>query len=336
LGDDQGSELGVRSRLEALYAVIRQQQAHYAQALDWARRAEAHAAQSGDLAAEAEAMQAVLQAQGMLDGTFDTAYAKRGVELFERTGDRAGHSRALNNLAMLSWMDGRGAEALETFRRAEQLATEAGDAANAAAYQYNVGDVLLRLGFLTEAQELLSALLPVLHSFSFDDVAASATRALGTAIALSGGIEDGTELLHRARGRFEDLGERVEVVETDSALALVMLEGGDSQAAAALARTGAQRAEALDAVHLLPALLRLEGGARSDLGDVGEARTALDRALELAERHSRVERGFVLAELSRLADRTGAADEARRLTEAAETAFAELGYVGSHRYPRAT
>jgi class 3 adenylate cyclase/tetratricopeptide (TPR) repeat protein len=333
LGEKPGTHLAARSSLEAMYAGIRQQQGRYQEALGWARRAERHAAESGDPAAQAEAMQAVLQAQAMLDGTFDTEYAKRGLVLYERIGDRAGQSLALNNLGMLAWMDGRGLEALETFRRAEQVATEAGDMANAAGYRNNVGDVLVRLGRLREAQRLLSELLPVLRSYSLDDAAACATRALGTAIALAGSADEGMELLARARDRLEELAEPVEVVETDAALGLVLLSRGDPEAAVTVARTAAQRAEALDAVHLLPSLLRLEGAALSDLGEFADARSVLDRALKLSDRHSRVERGFVLAELSRVEARDGSSAAAEDFAVQADAAFAELGFAGSDRYP---
>ncbi len=59
------------------------------------------------------------------------------------------------------------------------------------------------------------------------------------------------------------------------------------------------------------------------------------RALEIADKHSRGERGFVLAELGRLEHRLGRRDAAADYAERAGTALVELGYAGSERYPMA-
>ncbi len=335
LGDTaDDAHLAARSRIEGLYAVMRQEQGRYREALRWARRAEQHAQQSGDPAARAEALQAVLGSLTMLGDLSDTSFAQEAVALYEQMGDRAGQSRALNNLALFAWLDGRGLEALDMFRRAARLATEAGDTVKAAAAGYNVGDVLLRLGRLDEAQQLLSELLPVLRSVALEDFAAAATRALGATIALAGRMDEGGEMMRRARARLEELGEPAEVVETDAAIAWTQLEHGDAADAARVAASAASRAEELDAGWLLAWLLRLQGAALSDMGNTDEARALLGRALDLADRHCRIERGFVLAELARLSGRSGSGAETVFLAQRAEAAFDELGFVGSPRYPR--
>ena len=131
-----------------------------------------------------------------------------------------------------------------------------------------------------------------------------------------------------------ELGEPAEVVETDGGIAMGLLASGDLQAASDLAADAASRAIALDAGYLLPWLLRIQGAAQSDLAKLEEAESTLLLALEVANSHSRVERGFILAELGTLARRMGNLDEAldRELESAA--AFDELGFVGSRRYPR--
>ncbi len=331
LRDTDPAQRAARSRIESFYAVVRHAQGRYRDALSWARRAEADARSSGDLAAQAEALQAVLSASAMLGDTSHASSAQEAIALYARLGDRSGQSRALNNLAMLTWMDGCGSEALEMFRQAQQLATDAGDAVKAAAAEYNVADALLRLGRADEARTLLTALVPLLRSVGLEEYAATATRALGTAMALTGARQEGTELLHRARARLDELGEPAEVLEADAALAWAALEAGEPADAATVAAAAVRRAEGLGIVELLPWLLRLQAAARADLGESAEAQPLLHRALELAGTHSRVERGFVLAELSRLA---GSPDEAADYARRAEAAFAEFGFVGSRRYPR--
>ena len=334
LSENDEEHQSVRARIEAFYAITRQAQGRFRDAHKWARRAEADARSSGDLAAQAEALQAAFSALAMLGDTSHTASAREAIDAYEQLGDRAGQSRALNNLAMLAWLDGRGIEALAMFGQAQSLATDAGDAVKAAAAEYNVGDVLLRIGRVEEARALFSELIPVLRSVGLEDYAVTATRALGTAMALTGQPDEGADLIHRARARLIELGEQAEVLETDAALAWTALEAGNAEQAAALATDAAQRAESLDIVHLLPWLLRLRGAALADLGQRADAFETLQRARRLADMHSRVELGFVLAELSGVCRWLGTPQQAEEFADAAETAFAQLGFVGTRRYPR--
>jgi tetratricopeptide (TPR) repeat protein len=334
LSETDDRHRAARARFEAFYAITRQAQGRYRDALEWARRAEADARSASDLAAQAEALQAVFSAQAMLGDASHAASAREAVSVYEVLGDRAGQSRALNNLAMLAWLDGRGVEALDTFRAAQRLASDAGDAVKAASAEYNVGDVLLKMGRLDEARVLFSELIPVLRSVGLEEYAATAARALGTAMALTGRAEEGTDLLHRARTRLRELGDPAEVLETDAALAWTALETGHAELAAVLAAEAAQRAESSELVQLLPWLLRLRGAALADLGQPTAAFEALQRALRLAGTHSRVELGFVLAELSRVCGRIGSMEHAAEYARLAEAALEQLGFVGSTRYPR--
>jgi tetratricopeptide (TPR) repeat protein len=334
LSDTEQGHRAARARIEAFYAITRHAQGRYRDALEWASRAEADARSSGDLAAQAEALQAVFTAQAMLGDASHAASAREVIGLYERLGDHAGQSRALNNLGMLAWLDGRGVEALEMFRQAQRLATDAGDVVKAAAIEYNVGDVLLRIGCVDEARRLFSELVPVLRSVGLEDYAATATRGLGTAMALGGRPDEGTDLLRRARTQLVEFGESAEVLETDAAFAWVALEAGHAEQAATLAAEAVRHAESRDVIQLLPWLLRLRGAALADLGERAAAFETLQRALELARTHSRVELGFVLAELSRVCRTHGLPKQAQEYARAAETAFEQLGFVGSCRYPR--
>jgi tetratricopeptide (TPR) repeat protein len=334
-GDDSPESLSVRSMLEGAYAVVRGEQGRFRDALRWAQRSEEHARASGDDRALADALSAVHGAYSLLGREPDQPYGEQALALYEKVGDRVGMSRALNNLGFLAWQEGRGAESLEMFQRAAVLADEAGDTGGAASTRYNVGDVLLRLGRVEEAEDLLEDLLPVLHAMEVEDFHAAARRALGLALVLGEDRFTGRVMLEEARETLESLGEPAEVVETDAARVTAMLLDGDVDDAVALADDAIGRAEALDAGYLVPWLRRLRGAALSDAGRLDEARQELELALHLAEESSRVERGFVLAELARTARRAGRDGDAERHAAAAERAFAELGFVGGPRYERA-
>ncbi|TWP37429.1 AAA and adenylate/guanylate cyclase domain-containing protein [Leekyejoonella antrihumi] len=322
----------IRSRLEGAYAVVRENQGRYRAALSWARKAEQHAEQSGDAAARAVALEAVHGAMSMLGMPSDRPYGRLALELYEQLGDRTGQSRALNNIAVLSWIQGLGVEALELFRRAETVATAAGDTAGAAASTYNIGDVLLRLGRVDEAAAVLRPLVPQLEALDIADFHAAARRALGLATVLVGRHDEGRRLLDAARAQLVQLGETAEVLETDASIAFALLADGQGGAAARLAREAARRADSLDAGQLLPWLLRLEGAGLCDVGRLDEAETILGEAMDLAQSLNRVELGFIVAELARLARRRGDLASAGELDERSTTMFAELGYVRVGRY----
>ncbi len=333
-GLDDPASLTARSRLEGVYAVVREIQGRYRDALTWARSAVLHAEQSGDAAAQADALEAVHGAMSMLGIEPDRPYGEEALALYESLGDRVAQSRALNNLAVLAWIQGRGSEALEMFRRAQVVAAEAGDTVGAAETDYNIGDVLLRLGRAAEAETLLRGLVPVLQALGAEGFLASARRALAMALVLEGDVEEGQSQLAQVRGMFVDFGEPAEVAETDGGIAMGLLAGGELQAASDLAADAVSRAIALDAGYLLPWLLRIQGAAQSDLALLEDAESTLLLALEVANSHSRVERGFILAELATLARRMGSADEALQRELESAAAFDELGFVGSRRYPR--
>jgi class 3 adenylate cyclase/tetratricopeptide (TPR) repeat protein len=326
--------LTARSRLKGIYATVREAQGRYREAHDWARRAQVDAERSGDPVALADALEAVHVALSMQGKESDEPYGERALALYERVGDRVGQSRALNNLAVLAWIQGRGSEALEMFQRAEVLAAEAGDTVGAAATRYNIGDVLVRLGRSSEAEDLLRALVPVLQSLGVQDFLAACRRALGVALVLQGDADSGRTLLDQARVMFVDLGESAEVVETDAAIALALLAEGQPEAARMLAAEASAQAFALDAGYLLPWLLRLHGAALVDLDRADEAETVLAEALRSAQIQSRIEVGFVLAEQARAASARGDDGAALERARASEDAFDVLGFVGSTRYPR--
>ncbi len=274
----------------------------------WARRAEADA-RSSVISLRRPRRCRRSSAHRPCSATRHTAAsAREAIGVYEELGDRAGQSRALNNLAMLAWLDGRGIEALEMFGQAQRLATDAGDAVKAAAAEYNVGDVLLRIGRLEEARELFSELIPVLRSVGLEDYAVdgepraghgdgtdwSAGRGHGPAPPRpypvgrtgrpGGGSRDRRRpRLDSARNRAGRAGSRARRRRPPSARNRWTSSSCCRGSCGCAARHS-----------LISANERLHSRHCSGLGS-------------LAETHSRVELGFVLAELSRVCRRLGSA-----------------------------
>jgi class 3 adenylate cyclase/tetratricopeptide (TPR) repeat protein len=323
-----------RSRLAGLYAVVRQNQGHYRDSIGWGRRAEADALAAGDRRALADAYEALHGSSSMLGVEQEQPYGELALALYEELGDQAAQSTALNNLAVLAWLEGRGRDALPMFERAEAAAVEAGDTLGAASSRFNVGDVLLRQGRLAEARAILADLLPVFRSLGAEDFHATTLRALGLVQVHHGELASGQGMLVRAREALELLGLSAEVTETDAALAEALLTAGSPAAAATVAEAAVQRAESLGAGYLLPTLHRLRGAALLDSGRVDAAEECLDRALRACESQGQIERGFILAELARVATAREDGNRALELAGSSELALAALGFVGSPRYPR--
>jgi tetratricopeptide (TPR) repeat protein len=334
LEDVEGTPaLAARSRLEGVAAVVRESQGRYRDAITWAQQAEVDATAAHDEPALAEALEALHASYTLQGQPQDRPYGKLALSLYEQLGDLVGQSRALNNLAVAAWIEGRGVEVLEMLRRSEDVAVVAGDTLGAASSRFNIADLLLRQGRLDEAEDILRELVPVLRGLGALDFATSAMRTLGLVLVQSHRATEGRELFAEARRVQGELGLAIEVVETDAALAEALLADHDPKSAADLAADAGRRAESLGARHLLPTLLRIQGAALREAGDLVGAGSCLHQALAACHIEGGADLGFVLAELAALAQSTG--DEAAAADRALQSqrALAALGFVGSARYP---
>ena len=300
----------------------------------WGRRAESTATAAGDRQALADAFEALHTAYAFLGVEAERPYGDLALELYVELEDRAAESIALNNLALAAYLEGRGPVAFALFERAEAAASEAGDTLGAASSRFNLGDVLLHQGRLDEARVLLRALVPVLRSLGADDFVASAQASLGLVLAESGAVDEGRALLAEARATLVGLGQAAEVVATDTLLAEALLVSGDAVGAEALAGSAWLAADSLDAGYLQPTLQRLHGAALLEQGRLDDAEQQLTSALASCEQQGQIERGFILAELARVAVARGDAPAAVRLTTESRAALDALGHVGTPRYPR--
>ena len=324
--------LALRARLEVKYAEVRQKQGHYREAIRWARAAESTAKAAADTEALAEAYVAIHNSLMMSGDEPSLPYGQRALALFEELEDRESQSIVLNNLAADAWFDGRGPEALAMFEQARDAASEVGDTLGGAASEHNIGDVLLRQGRLAESLAVQRRLLDVFKGLGNDELWASSLRLLGLATARLGDRESGLRDVVRARTVLEEIGLPVQVVETESVLIEILLDGGQAHEALTHATEGIARAEALSAGYLLSTLRRLAGVAHLEMGDFESAEVELNVALSECAVHGALERGFILAELARVAEHSNP-EAATDLRTRSAADLAALGFVGSERYP---
>lgn len=326
--DESQAAAAERARLGCAYARCREFQGRYGDAVAWGARAEEMARLARDTRALAEAYEAMHSASSMAGFAQDRPYGQLALGLFEDLGDREGQSRALNNLGVLAWFEGRGAEALDMFERSAKAALSAGDTLGAAATEHNVGDVLLRQGRLDAAERVLTPLVAVFRGMGSEDNRASTVRWLGLAAVRGGRLKAGGDLIAEARDCFVRLGLAAEVVETDTAVVEMMLVSEDAEGARDLAGEAIHRAEDLDAGYLLPLLHRLRGMAFVALGQNQAAFDEFTEALRQCDTQGAAESGPILAELARAMD--GIDDRAcADLRHRSRRALKDLGHVST-------
>jgi len=120
-----------------------------------------------------------------------------------------------------------------------------------------------------------------------------------------------------------------EVLDADVAIAEGLLLQGSYLEAVELVERCAVTADQVGARMVLPTVYRVLGFAHLSLGRYGEARLALDRALDLSSGQDlQHERGFVLLGLSQLARAEGD-PRAVRLERESARALADLGVVAA-------
>jgi tetratricopeptide (TPR) repeat protein len=207
----------------------------------------------------------------------EAVHSELALEVYVREGDPEREAMVLNNLGMFRYWEGRWAEAVELYERAAEASERAGDAWSAAYGDCNVGEVLSDQGRLEEAEERLRRARRVWSGTEDDQGVAFTSLLLGRLAARAGREEDARELLEGVAETFRRLGIPGDAALADAYLAEARLLAGAGAEALALADRALEDPAAPRAT-----LLRVRGAALALLGREGEARAALDDALEEA------------------------------------------------------
>ena len=128
--DDAEDDLPVqrqRAQLLAWYGWFCGEQGHHARAMTWCSRAIAQAEQAGDKEALANALIVLDWARMELGTLEDPTNTERALALMEELGDLGGQARVLNSLAIYVYFRGGWDDALDIYRRAEEMARRAGN-----------------------------------------------------------------------------------------------------------------------------------------------------------------------------------------------------------------
>ncbi len=331
LSDPQARRLD--SRLLVDTAMIRQWQGRNGDAQHACEAAIAAAESSGARDVLARALQ-LLDAADVARGRFDSEpWAERSLAIWEELGELGWQAKALNQLGIRAYFEGRWADALAYYRRAAQTFDRVGDQWNAAIAACNVGEILSDQGHYAESDDVARPALRVLQASGALSETAFALSVLGRTAARVGRVAEARDLLDAAKAGYLRAGERGEALSTDVRIAECLVLAGQNAAAEALAADLAAQAAARGMAAEAAALDRLRGYLLAQQGQPGPAAEALEASLVSARQRSALyDQALSLDALIRLARHAGQpASQARTAARAA--LFGRLGVVATAAFP---
>jgi class 3 adenylate cyclase/tetratricopeptide (TPR) repeat protein len=266
-----------RARLIADLAGIRQRQGRYRDAERLCREAISEAKATGELLAEARACYTLDWALVELARPDEAVYSARALEIYRALGDNEHESKVLNNLGGLAYWRGRWDEAVALYRQAGARSKAAGNPADVAYTDCNVGEILSDQGHLEEAARHLQRARRVWTSTGDRQGAAYAAALLGRLRVRAGEISDGLALLTQAAKDMRGFGLQQYAEFADALVAEGEALGGDPDRAVALTRNLLARG-----AGRVSMLRRVCGVALARAGHRGPARRELELAVDAA------------------------------------------------------
>jgi class 3 adenylate cyclase/tetratricopeptide (TPR) repeat protein len=186
-----------RARLIAELGWIRQRQGRHQEAVRLCREALRAGEESGDLVAEARACYTLDWAQFEISRA-EATYSPRALEIYRKIGDPQHEAMVLINLGARAYWQGRWQEAIDLYVRGGQCSERAGNAADVAFSEGNVGEILSDQGHLDEAASRLRRAHRLSKSTGDREGAAFASMLLGRLDVRAGRPEEGIPLIRAA------------------------------------------------------------------------------------------------------------------------------------------
>ena len=205
--------LAERAELDAATAGLAYRQARYGDAWPLATGALARATMLEEWGIAARAGLVVSNLTLYMRGRGAALERPDLIALYQRAGDRVGEARALNNLAVDEYFDGRWEQAAEMYRRAAELCVTVGDVIHEATALNNIGEILSDQGRLHEADTVFRSAGRTWRSVGYATGVALIEANLGRLATRRGDHEEAADLLHSALARFERLDAGAFVVE---------------------------------------------------------------------------------------------------------------------------
>jgi tetratricopeptide (TPR) repeat protein len=184
-----------RARLTAELGWIRQRQRRYREAERLCRQAITEGEVSGELRAQARACYTLDWALFELGRFDEVTHSARALEIYRELGDVEQEASVLNNLGGFAYWRGQWHEAIGLYREAGACRRRAGNLAEVAETDANVGEILSDQGYLEEAEVHLRRAHRMWSSTGHREGATFANMLLGRLWVRLGRAQDGIALL---------------------------------------------------------------------------------------------------------------------------------------------
>lgn len=219
-----GAKWATRARITK--AEMEMRRGRYQASIALAKRALRTAEDSGDLAGIAHAQNHLHAVYLFLRSPERERYRGLPIEILEKIGDLRQLGWVLNNVATDYHYSGDWGLALQTHIRSRDVRRRSGDISGEAVSANNIGELLLDMGELDEAERLFIDAIDIFVPTGFELGTAVAESNLGCTYLRQGRLDVARDLLTRALARFEELGDPAYLFDTKARIAELELESG--------------------------------------------------------------------------------------------------------------
>ena len=228
---------------------------------------------------------AVYEGYRMLGQPEKAVYEQLALEILRKLGEARDVGITEMNLGVQAYADGRWTNAVDWYERAQRDSANAGDRQTVALAGANLGEVLVSLGRLDEAEAVLTDARRILRASGEAPFALFAETQLARAVLARGRPRDAFDMLRKILQEAEQLEHAAASLEIAVNFASAATAAGEPELALAELERAAGRAG--DEVALFAAPVnRVRGEALAALGRLDEAEACLERALAEARRQA--------------------------------------------------
>lgn len=284
-GVDLPAARRITAGLRAQRSLIKATQGHPREAVVLGERAIAEAKRSRALKALTRAYEAVDEGYRLLGKPEKAVHEQLGLEILRKLGETRDAGITEMNLGVQAYADGRWADAVAWYERSQQDSASAGDHQMVACTGANLGEVLVSLGRLDEAEAVLTDARRVLRATGEVAFALFTETQLARVLLERGRPREAFDMLRKILEEAQQLDHVTATLEVAINFASAATAAGEPKLA--LAELERAAAKAGDEVALFAAPVnRVRAEALAALGRLDEAEECLERALAQARRQA--------------------------------------------------
>ena len=322
----QGLEADRQNAMASVwYATVLQAQGRTEDALKWAEQGAREAEDVDDPEIAGDAYIVMGWGYSVLGKDGGEALMLKGLEAYQRSGNRRRQASILSNLGAACYWDGRWDDAMSYFERGRDELTKVGSLVNAAIASLGIAEILSDRGELAEAEATLQKTVPVLKASDYHYFLGYCIWMLGRVSLRGNKVDEARLRFAEARALLTNVGAEHEVLDIDARFAECHLLKNEPNAALALADGILAKPDTSGAIaRLTPQLNRVRGYAMLMQSDPWGAREAFDTSLAVArERKERFEVALTLNALIEL-DRLEGVEPPQEVIDESRAAIAKL------------